>query len=288
MPADSYLLLNNLRFHYRDWGGTGRPVVLLHGLASNARIWDFVAPQLTPHLRVLALDQRSHGLTDSATEGFDFPSIVRDLHAFIEALDLQRPLLVGHSWGGSTVLQYAAARPPGPAGMVLVDGGFTEMSAVPGMTWEQAERILRPPDLDGMPREDFLARLRGWMNGLYSDAAAEITLASFSVDADDRVYRRLPVLYHMHIARAIYEQPTSALYARLRCPALLCPAVPPPPRDEQAEAFLARKREGVARAEQSSPLVRVCWFEDTVHDIPLHRPDELAQAIIDFGATLIG
>jgi pimeloyl-ACP methyl ester carboxylesterase len=286
MPTDSYLLLNNLRFHYRDWGGTGRAAVLLHGLASNARIWDFVAPQLAGHFRVVALDQRSHGLTDPASEGFDFPSLVRDLHAFLEALDLPRPLLVGHSWGGNTVLQYAATRPSGPAGIVLVDGGFTELASVPGMTWEKAEKLLRPPDLDGMPREEFLTRLQGWMNGQYSAAAAEIVLASFRVDEADRIYRRLPVPEHMHIARAIYDQKTSELYPRLRCPALLCPAAPPEPRDDNAEGFLARKRAGVARARQASPWVQVRWFEDTVHDVPLHRPDELAGTIVGFGMML--
>jgi hypothetical protein len=90
----------------------------------------------------------------------------------------------------------------------------------------------------------------------------------------------------MQIARAIYEQMTSELYARLRCPALLCPAIPPAPRDERAEQFLSQKRAGVARAEQSGSLVRTLWFDDTVHDIPLHRPIELAQAITDFGLTL--
>ncbi len=286
MPTDSYLLLHNLRFHYLHWGGEGRPVVLLHGLSSNARIWDFVAPRLTEHFRVFALDQRSHGLTDRADDGYDFPSIVGDLHAFLEALDLQRPLLVGHSWGASTALQYAAARPAGPAGIALVDGGFSEMSAVPGMTWEKAEQRLRPPDLDGMPREEFLERLKDWLGEVYRDDIAPIILANFVIAEDDTLRRRLPIPHHMRIARAIYEQKTSDLYARLRCPALLCPAVPPAPRDENAEQFLALKRAGIARAEQASPLVRTVWFEDTVHDIPLHRPIELAQAISDFGLRL--
>jgi pimeloyl-ACP methyl ester carboxylesterase len=284
-PLDSYLFLNGLRFHYRDWGGEGRPLVLLHGLASNARIWDFVAPRLAAHFRVLALDQRSHGLTDPAADGFDFPSIVRDLHAFVETLSLERPVLAGHSWGASTVLQYAVNRPAGPAGIVLVDGGVGELSAVPGMTWEKAEQILRPPDLDGMPREEFLERARGWMDSLYSEAAA-ILLANFEITADDTLRRRLPIVYHMQVARAIYEQKTSGLYARLRCPALLCPAIPPFPRDERSEQYLALKREGVARAEQASPLVRTVWFADTVHDVPLHRPAELAQAIVAFGSQI--
>jgi len=286
MPISSYLLLNDLRFHYLNWGGEGRPIILLHGLSSNAHIWDYVAPTLAEHFRVVALNQRSHGLTDRAESGYDFASITRDLHAFIEALDLQRPLLVGHSWGGSTVLQYATARPAVPAGVVLVDGGFAEMNSVPGMTWEKAEQILMPPALDGMPREEFLNRLKDWLGDNYSEDTARIILASFVVTADDAIERKLPIPHHMQIARAIYEQKTSELYARLRCPALLCPAVPPAPRDDNAEQFLARKREGIAHAEQASGLVKTIWFEDTVHDIPLHRPQELAQAIIDFGVSL--
>ncbi|MBP7691954.1 MAG: alpha/beta hydrolase [Anaerolineales bacterium] len=284
-PKSSYLFLNGLRFHYLDWGGAGRPLVLVHGLASNARIWELVAPYLTAHFRVLALDQRSHGLTDPATEGWDFPAITRDLHAFIEALGLERPLLAGHSWGASTVLHYAAMRPGGPAGVVMVDGGYTEMSAAPGLTWEQAEARLRPPDLDGMPVEAFTARMRGWLGELFSDQVASLVLANFRIDEDDRLYRRLPIPYHMEIARAIYAAQTFTWFARARCPILLCPAAPPPPRDAGAEELLAHKRAGVERAARQ-PNVTVQWFVDTLHDIPLHRPADLAHAISTFGSTL--
>jgi pimeloyl-ACP methyl ester carboxylesterase len=287
MPKDSYLLLNNLRFHYRDWGGEGQPLVLLHGLASNARIWDFVAPLLARHFRVLALDQRSHGLTDPAEDGYDFPSIARDLQAFIETLDLEKPMLAGHSWGAVTVLYYAAMAPLPrlPAAIVLVDGGMGDMSALPGLTWEKAEEMLTPPHLDGMPREDFLAGLKERMI-FYSEEAAAIILANFNILEDDTLQRRLPIPKHMRIARAIYEQKNSELFPRLRCPALLCPAIAPPPHNEQAEQFLKARRESIARAEQASTFVKTVWFPDTVHDIPLHRPAELAQAIIDFGTQL--
>jgi pimeloyl-ACP methyl ester carboxylesterase len=256
-------------------------------LASNARIWDFVAPRLVgAGFRVLALDQRHHGLTDSAEDGFDFPSIVRDLHAFIDTLQLEKPVLVGHSWGAGTVLNYAAARPAGAAGIVLVDGGVSELNAAPGMTWEKAEEMLRPPDLDGMPREEFITRLKNWVGDYYRDEIADIALAGFVIQADDTLRRKLPIPKHMRLARAIYEQKTSELFARVRCPILLCPAIAPLPHDERTEQFIARKREGVARAEQLNPRVRTVWFGDTAHDIPLHRPAELAQAISDFGLRI--
>lgn len=285
MPRSAYLLLNGLRFHYLDWGGSGRPLVLVHGLASSARIWDLVAPQLAGKYRVLALDQRSHGLSDPAEAGWDFATIVRDLLAFVEALDLARPVLVGHSWGASTVLHAAAARPALPAGIVLVDGAFTEMSAVPGLTWDVAEKMLRPPDLDGLAVEDFRRQLHVWLGGHYTDQAADIVLAGFRVDAEDRLYRRLPIPHHMQIARALYEAKTFDLFARTHCPILLCPADPPLPRDPAMEPMVARKREGVERAERQSN-VQTRWFHNTPHDIPLFEPEALARAIVEFESRL--
>ena len=60
-PADRAVPGDGVRLHARDWSGSGQAVVLLHGLASNARIWDGVASRLAgAGLRVVALDQRGH------------------------------------------------------------------------------------------------------------------------------------------------------------------------------------------------------------------------------------
>jgi pimeloyl-ACP methyl ester carboxylesterase len=171
------------------------------------------------------------------------------------------------------------------SGIVLVDGGVSELSTVPEMTWEKAETLLRPPEMDGMPREDFLARLKTWAQPFYSDALIDIVLGNFSVQEDDTIRRRLPIPRHMLIARALYDQKPSELFPRLRCPALLCPAIAPPPHDERTAQFTARKQEGVARAEQANALVQTQWFMDTAHDIPLHRPAELARAIVEFASA---
>src|SRR5438552_915067 len=68
-----------LALHYRDWGGAGRPIVLLHGLASSSRIFDLLAPLLRPYGRVVALDARGHGESAKPDDGYDFPSIVADV-----------------------------------------------------------------------------------------------------------------------------------------------------------------------------------------------------------------
>ena len=57
-PRDEWITLDGLSFHYRNWGGAGQPIVLLHGLASTCHIWDLVAPILAENHTVVALDQR--------------------------------------------------------------------------------------------------------------------------------------------------------------------------------------------------------------------------------------
>jgi hypothetical protein len=152
------------------------------------------------------------------------------------------------------------------------------------MSWAKAEEMMRPPPLAGMPREQFLARRAEYVSepALLRPEITEIALANFEILPDDTIRPRLTLERHMRIARALYEQNAAELYPRVRCPVLLAPAAPPAPRDERAEQFLGLKREGVALAQQLLPRSHTHWFEDTLHDIPLHRPDELAEVIESF------
>src|SRR6266508_6370430 len=125
VPSDRAVPGDGVVLHVRDWDGDGPPVVLLHGLASNARIWDGVASRLAgAGFRVAALDQRGHGDSEQPDAGYDFATVCRDLKAVLGALEADRPVLVGHSWGASVALQYAAERGDAVAGLVLVDGGL--------------------------------------------------------------------------------------------------------------------------------------------------------------------
>jgi pimeloyl-ACP methyl ester carboxylesterase len=290
----SYLLINDIRTHYLRWdsASSGQPTLLLHGLASNARIWEAVAFRLLDAgLAPIALDARGHGLTDKPDGDYGLETFLRDLLAFIDAAHLERPLLVGHSWGGLLALEYAARFPIGaraPAGLVLVDGGFIQMDQFPGATWEQMRKRLTPPKLAGTPVETFLAMLGGtsqkWQP---DDQAIQSILANFEISADETIYPRLSFEHHMQILRSIWEYQTYARFERVRCPVLMVPASPPGPMDADERAFLELKRKGVAQAKSRMGDLREYWLEDTIHDIPLQRPAELASLIAEFVAEVI-
>jgi pimeloyl-ACP methyl ester carboxylesterase len=68
-PQERFVKANGQTIHYLDWGGSGQPIVLLHGLRDQAHEWDVVAPLLRPLGRILALDQRGHGASSRPPTG---------------------------------------------------------------------------------------------------------------------------------------------------------------------------------------------------------------------------
>jgi pimeloyl-ACP methyl ester carboxylesterase len=289
----SYLFANDLRFHYLQWDSEEqqRPVLLLHGLASNARIWELVAPELVKlGWPAIALDARGHGLTDKPDGDYGFGTFQKDLLALIDALSLERPLLVGHSWGALIALDYAAQFPFGPrspAGLVLVDGGVMQLDDAPGATWKETRERLTPPRLGGMPAEDFLARITTWTSEWGSDERIpQIVLGNFEIAEDETIWPHLTFERHMQIVRAMWEFKTYARMERLRCPALAVLAVPPRPRSEREEQFLALKESGVEHSQTAYPGLQVHWMQDSIHDIPLQYPAELADLIGTFASQV--
>jgi pimeloyl-ACP methyl ester carboxylesterase len=126
-PMDEIISLRGLRFHYRDWPGPGAdavPLVLLHGFTGHARSWDALASSLSRHFRVLALDQRGHGESGWApADAYGTSEMVADLAAFVDALSLERFVLLGLSMGGIVSIAYAGARPVELERLILVDIG---------------------------------------------------------------------------------------------------------------------------------------------------------------------
>jgi esterase len=125
LPDEHHILLRRMRFHYLDWGTTGLPpIVFLHGGGLNAHTWDLVCAALRGERHCMALDQRGHGESEwSPPMDYAIESHVGDLEAFVDALRLQRFVLVGMSLGGANALAWAGQHSRRLTGLVLVDVG---------------------------------------------------------------------------------------------------------------------------------------------------------------------
>ena len=280
-PTDEWTRYGGLRTHVRNWGGDGRPVVLLHGLASTCRIWDFVAPILARDFAVIAVDQRGHGDSGKPEDGYDFASVGRDVAALLEGRGIRRPVLVGHSWGADVALELAVAHPGLLQGIVFVDGGTIDASARYA-TLDDALVQMAPPDFRGVTPAQFLERVRSggqWATliGQHGAPAEEIILGNFETLADGTLRAKLSRDNHLRIIRALWEHHPRELYPQVECPVLMTPARQRANPDAY-ERTLARS-ESIEAAERLLPRSKTAWLEDSIHDVPVQRPELVAETI---------
>jgi pimeloyl-ACP methyl ester carboxylesterase len=105
--------------------GSGPPVVLVHGLACGKRMWFHQFLALRSRFRVIAYDQRGHGLTDAPAVATEYSAghLARDLEGVLDALKIERAAIVGFSLGGGPALALAATKPERVSRLVLADVG---------------------------------------------------------------------------------------------------------------------------------------------------------------------
>lgn len=277
---------------------------MLHGLASNARIWELVAPSLEElGYNLIAPDARSHGLSDGPDGDYGFDTYFKDLAHLIDFLGIEQPILIGHSWGAHRALDYAARVPFGPrapAGIILVDGGMGQLNySLPGAkqpTWEAVLERLTPPRLAGASLDEFTSRIlsmiQAWnVNPELIDQVVSIILENFSIYLDEdtgieRISPHLSFEKHIQIVRSLWEFQTFEEYDRVRCPVLMIPARPHSFANSADEAHLAAKEYGISLAAKRIQKLQVNWFKDTIHDVPLQRPAALSAQIAQFCLNL--
>ena len=102
-------LLSKTKVHVDDTGGTGRPVVLIHGWPLSAESWNEQTAALRDAgYRVVAYDRRGFGRSDKPSKGYDYDTLADDLDSVLDELDLTDVTLVGFSMGGGEVARYVA------------------------------------------------------------------------------------------------------------------------------------------------------------------------------------
>ena len=119
-------------------GGTGSPLVLLHGYPQSGEIWRFVAPELTKTHHVIIPDLRGMGLSDIASSGYDLPNVADDLHQLIAHLGLRQVAVAGHDWGGAAGAVWALRHRGDVGKFAFID------SAVAGAGFESIWAFNRP------------------------------------------------------------------------------------------------------------------------------------------------
>jgi pimeloyl-ACP methyl ester carboxylesterase len=108
-----------------DWGGSGRPLVLLAGLGDTAHVFDRFAAKLTPKYHVYGITRRGFGASSAPSEGYSADRLGDDVLAVIDSLKLDRPVLVGHSIAGEELSSVGSRHPDKVAGLVYLDAAYS-------------------------------------------------------------------------------------------------------------------------------------------------------------------
>jgi pimeloyl-ACP methyl ester carboxylesterase len=120
-------------------GGSGTPIVLLHGFPNTWYAWRDVMPRLAEHHTVIALDLRGLGDSDPGTQPNDVTTGAADLHGLVAELGLGPVLLAGQDWGGSTAFAFAAAHPDEVRRLAVLEampaGPWSETGSGSGGAW---------------------------------------------------------------------------------------------------------------------------------------------------------
>jgi pimeloyl-ACP methyl ester carboxylesterase len=114
----------NVRLEVLDWGGDGRPVVLLAGGGNTAHVFDDFAPKLTTDHHVYGITRRGFGASGFSTAENVVDRLRDDVLGVIDALRLERPVLVGHSIAGAELSAVATANPDRVSALVYLEAGY--------------------------------------------------------------------------------------------------------------------------------------------------------------------
>ena len=157
MYGTSFIHVNGVRLHYREWGSPETPdLLLVHGWSSSSVVWHDVAEALSDSYHIIAPDNRGNGESEVPETGYTLSHYTGDLAELVRVLGLERPYFAGNSWGANIGTYLAADRPELLSAAILEDPVYWKM--VDGFVTIVPRIILRSRTPEADVRSEALAR----------------------------------------------------------------------------------------------------------------------------------
>ena len=116
--------------HYQHVGD-GPDVVMVHGITGNLAVWHLhIVPALSDRYRILTYDLRGHGYSSTPPSGYSPDDMATDLLGLLDGLDVERPVVVGHSYGADIALYFAARHPGRVRQVIAIEAALPAMEEV--------------------------------------------------------------------------------------------------------------------------------------------------------------
>lgn len=266
----------DIRLHAQRWLPDSEPrgrFLLVHGLASNLRMWVGVGESLARRgFEAVAIDLRGHGQSSKPVGGYDFQTVTDDILAVVDHLGWAKPVIVGQSWGGNLAIETAWRAGDRIAGAAAVDGGTIDLQRRYPI-WSECARELRPPALAGRPAADLERRIRN-AHPDWPEAGIMGTMANFRLRDDGTVEPWLTLDRHMTILRALWEHRPESRFPEITVPVLLIPA------DGEGNGWAAERKAATSRAVAKLKRGRSVAIAGD-HDLHAQYPERVASILED-------
>jgi pimeloyl-ACP methyl ester carboxylesterase len=124
------VLRSGITIHHQSVG-EGPDVVMVHGITGNLAVWHLhIVPALADRFRVLTYDLRGHGYSDVPPHGYSPDDMATDLLDLLDALAIERPVVIGHSYGADVALYFAARHPERVREVIAIEAALPAMEEV--------------------------------------------------------------------------------------------------------------------------------------------------------------
>jgi pimeloyl-ACP methyl ester carboxylesterase len=265
MPMRHTVTREGTELVYWTWPGAGPPTLLLHGIGNYGRYWDLFADAVAGRLTLVAPDARGHGESGRPPAGYAPADFTADALAVLDALRIERAVVVGHSMGGLHSINLAARHPERVRALVIVDASPDPLTAGA----ERAQRLLTGRPARFRDRVEARAYLERTSPG-YADAVYENRLAfGFREENGELVWRSDPAaLERIMSGRTPAEDRWDAL-AKIACPTLVV-------RGTSSNVLSEDVAQLMVQTLADGRLMEL----DAGHNVPLDRPRELADASV--------
>lgn len=289
-----------VQLEVKDWGGTGRPVLLLAGLGATLHTFDDFAPKLADKYHVYGVTRRGYGVSshpDPVAENYAADRLGDDVLSVIDHLNIERPVLIGHSFAGEEMSSVCNRFPSRIAGLVYLDAAYRYAFSPPHRgdfridTLELRRELTASLDaISPAESRDAIDRLQQMLPQFQADLAEQQNLLADAPNLSSGEYEE-----------QVKERSTSAgqidkaaldgerRYSELKCPVLAIFALPhdldlpPGPKRDAAEA-LDIKRWGpiVDSFKAGVPTARVVLIPHAKHAVYASNEAEVLHYVEDF------
>lgn len=244
---------------YYQTAGAGPPLLLLHGLGSSSRDWEYQVPAFAAHYQVVAPDFRGHG-GSSRSGGYSVERFAADTWALVDQLGVGPVAILGYSMGGAVAMQMALDRPGAVTRLVLSNTLPSFRTDTLAKRWLLWSRLLLMGWLGPRRLSEVMTR-RLYPRPDQADLRARV--ARRNAENDRNVY--------LETVRALTRWSIRDRLGELRLPVLVLAA--------EHDYFLRRETDAFVTA---LPDARVAHFSGTRHGLPLELPDAFNRAVLDF------